>query len=617
MSSARVSSLAPGDSPGDAPRPADEPPLAAQEYPRLASTSPPLLLNPADVAPRFIPIGATVPLPVRGLRHWRTRSPPARQRRPTNLQLEPRCGATKQSAPGVGGRQRSRRQHNRAAPGVSFPDLLLARFYCLAAPAGNWDPANCSALIWIVPSPPLSSEPDRQVVGEVLDLNFSAPPSRFVVRKAGPGIFVTAAASSTVANFIVLQGSCSSGSLRLALFPCLSQAESFLAGAAAGGNAAAPRASASNFKIQNPAFQGGCRSGPEAHGGSTEDSSEVAVSCSPTALINTLSQLGVQSKELECFRTHDPLPFPATASQFSFGMDVTELLSGSDGTQPSHCSTSSHPCVTAQMGTDTLPAAQSLQPSVRRATRPYLMALLSPPWGPLISEARHRLRRTLSLPPAQTHCFRCLGTDHLVAHCREPVRCRHCLCCGHRRPTCPRMAGSSSRSHSPSVNDGETAHPALTTVRPRTPPPVSLAPAAPVEQDTNDSGLRDALSQPRSSLPSLEDLIVEEEHEVSARRRRARRKRVVDSARKRRSRRLAEKEPAHFVSAIAKATSVKEAKLDMTAGSSSMTVAIEASGILQRPPPRRTAIHHLRRLGAACGINDLSALEEEEAASVA
>ncbi|CAO2150107.1 unnamed protein product [Urochloa humidicola] len=179
------------------------------------------------------------------------------------------------------------------------------------------------------------------------------------------------------------------------------------------------------------------------------------------------------------------------------------------------------------------------------------------------------------------------------------------------------MAGSSSRSHSPSVNDGETAHPALTTVRPRTPPPVSLAPAAPVEQDTIDSGLRDALSQPRSSLPPLEDLIVEEEHEVSARHRRARRKRVVDSACKRRSRRLAEKEPAHFVSAIAKATSVKAAKLDMMAGSSSMAAAIEASGILQRPPPRRTAIHHLRRLGAACGINDLSALEEEEAASVA
>ncbi|CAO2038949.1 unnamed protein product [Urochloa humidicola] len=72
----------------------------------------------------------------------------------------------------------------------------------------------------------------------------------------------------------------------------------------------------------------------------------------------------------------------------------------------------------------------------------------------------------------------------------------------------------------------------------------------------------------------------------------------------------------HYISVMAKATSVKAATLDMTGASFSMVMALEASGILQQPPPRRTAIRHLRRLGAACGISDLSALEEGEEPAV-
>lgn len=34
-------------------------------------------------------------------------------------------------------------------------------------------------------------------------------------------------------------------------------------------------------------------------------------------------------------------------------------------------------------------------------------------------------------------CFRCLASDHKVSACRDPVRCRKCLRCGHRQHECP------------------------------------------------------------------------------------------------------------------------------------------------------------------------------------
>ncbi|CAN6229446.1 unnamed protein product [Urochloa humidicola] len=614
--SARDCSAALGDSPGDASRAADDSPIAAVEYPRLASTSPPLLANPAELAPRFVPIGATVPLPIQGLRRWRTRAPPAHQRRPPGPRPTPVWVPKEQTR---GRWPISQRRRRRAAPGVSFSELLLSRFFCLNAPARNWELSNCSTLIWIVPIPPLSTDPDHRVVGNALDFNFSVPPSRFLVRPAGPGIFVTAAASSTVAHFIILQGWCSSGSLHLALFPRLSLAESFLAGPAASGGAAA-RPPAELFKIQIPAFRGGFRFGPPAHAGNTGGQSTVPVSSIPTALTisctppvtsdSSARQLGEQSGQLACDGAHVSSP-PST--RFSLGGVGT----------PSDHSTE------AAMSTPYLSApsaAQSPQPSHTRAAHPYLLAFLSSPPGLFSRAVQPRLRRAISLPPAKTQCFRCLGTDHLVAQCREPVRCRHCLRFGHRSPTCPRLAtlGGSTPPLTQGANSTPAGRlPALvitelpTQVRPCTPTLVSFDSNGVVEQDIIPLGTREARLQPCSSLPSLEDLLAEEEHVVSVRRRRARRKRIVDSACKRRSRRLAEKEPAQYVSATAKATSIKAAKLDMTGASSSMAAAIEASGILQRPPPRRTAVHHLRRLGAACGINDLSALEECEEPAVA
>jgi hypothetical protein len=97
-----------------------------------------------------------------------------------------------------------------------------------------------------------------------------------------------------------------------------------------------------------------------------------------------------------------------------------------------------------------------------------------------------------------------------------------------------------------------------------------------------------ARSQMSSALPSLRYILAEEEHEVSARRRRARRKRAVDSASKvRRSRRLAAKEDPFYVDATTEASHVKAAKLDLDRASEHLKAALEASGVLERPPPAR------------------------------
>jgi len=111
-----------------------------------------------------------------------------------------------------------------------------------------------------------------------------------------------------------------------------------------------------------------------------------------------------------------------------------------------------------------------------------------------------------------------------------------------------------------------------------------------------------------SSIPSLGDLLVEEEHEVSLRRRRARRKRACDSASKlrRRSLRLAAKEDPFYIDATSKATRVKTAQLDLARASARMREALAHSGVLERPPPPKIALGKLRFLGRVCGLPDLS-----------
>ena len=113
--------------------------------------------------------------------------------------------------------------------------------------------------------------------------------------------------------------------------------------------------------------------------------------------------------------------------------------------------------------------------------------------------------------------------------------------------------------------------------------------------------------------PSLEDILLKEEHEVSVRRRSARRKRAQDSAAKtrRHSLRLAAKEDPFYVDATSKATRVKAAQLDLSRASTRMKMALAQSGVLERPAPSKIASSRLRCLGRVCGLPDLSDKDDD------
>ncbi|CAN6334113.1 unnamed protein product [Urochloa humidicola] len=147
-----------------------------------------------------------------------------------------------------------------------------------------------------------------------------------------------------------------------------------------------------------------------------------------------------------------------------------------------------------------------------------------------------------------------------------------------------------------------------TPTRPATPPPPAAPPVL-----FSDSDEISACLLPRSVLPSLSDLIAEEEHEVSIRKKRVCRKRAADSASKQhRSRRLAAKEIPFYEDATTKATRVKAAQLDMSKASKCMKKAIDASEILSRPAPKKIAPKKPRCLDRVCGLVHLSEVEDEE-----
>ncbi|KAG2606605.1 hypothetical protein PVAP13_4NG061865 [Panicum virgatum] len=115
------------------------------------------------------------------------------------------------------------------------------------------------------------------------------------------------------------------------------------------------------------------------------------------------------------------------------------------------------------------------------------------------------------------------------------------------------------------------------------PPPVRLAtPSPPPSPPLREIG--EAHHSP-SGAPSLEDILLEEEH----------------------------KSP-FYVDATSKVTRVKAAQLDLTQASARMKEALTCSGILQRPAPPKITSTKLRCLARVCGIPDLP---DEEVGEVA
>ena len=186
----------------------------------------------------------------------------------------------------------------------------------------------------------------------------------------------------------------------------------------------------------------------------------------------------------------------------------------------------------------------------------------------------------------------------------------------------PRGSDFLGRSPSPPSSGGRgSAVPAITTrdlptpARPPTPPPpptlaAAVARVAEIEEEEEVALSKDE-SRPHSVVPSLSDLLAEEEHELDVRRRRARRKRAADSASKlRRSRRLAAKELPFYEDVTTKAARVQAAKLDLARASTRMKAALESSGVLARPPPAKIASSKLRLLGRVCGLPVIDEVDE-------
>nr|CAD1820321.1 unnamed protein product [Ananas comosus var. bracteatus] len=126
-----------------------------------------------------------------------------------------------------------------------------------------------------------------------------------------------------------------------------------------------------------------------------------------------------------------------------FNLDDTNLASSS------FISTHLHQKVTQQPGDKPEPSRQKRSthpstPSPSPATPPPLLfkksyreALLTP-----VPQLRTTLRRRPYNHPSSSsfsfkgRCFRCLGRDHRVSHCRDPLRCTRCFKAGHKARAC-------------------------------------------------------------------------------------------------------------------------------------------------------------------------------------
>ncbi|CAN6334539.1 unnamed protein product [Urochloa humidicola] len=637
-------------------------------------------------------------------------------------------------------------------PGVPFCNYVMEHFHLLAVPVPI-SRAPLDAMIWIIRSGHGSS-PSLVQVRNALNFCFSFPPHLFEVQNAGDDVFVTAVSSSNLARYMVAQGRCRLGTASYLLFPSLGSAIAVSKLRAQNSASDVIQRAADDsvdFKIQTSArfdwagSTSGC-SGPtpvptpdslgtEPIGAglaafpplssvihpakSVHRSGAIDVAGSPSLPVTS------DSTDLRCFtcnRAHSPLSSaPSTEAHsprrtapncrapngghFNIPANPATLSNAelsSLAPSPPHaefsCNTPNGSPLRTQP-TTTEPRGSQHQHQLPGTARPYLDALLSPAAAPIKMATRNKTRRSRSQLP-QTQCFKCLSTDHLIAACRDPVRCRSCLHYGHRSSACA-MVGSFSRAlwprssrRSMPIEDlgsggstpwlgvaatddaaarrgrpsllqspwsrklfprsgfagsaaprgachalGSVLYPtaplwtfvsgactalarALSlsgvpriVVRDLPTPDRPCTPLTPVLLSDSDE-ITSARLQPRSVLPSLSDLLEEEEHEVSLRKKRARRKRAADSVSKiRRSRRLAAKEVPFYEDATSKASRIKEAKLDMSKASATMKEAIEKSGILARPAPKKVPPKKLRCLGRVCGLAHLSEVEDEVTAS--
>lgn len=216
-------SRSPGDDGGNsssaaAVHPAGEP----ASYPRLYSSSPPLLPLPDNTPPLFTPLGATVPLPPcqgnkagRPFRAARKKRSKALPRRPSPSRR--RQAASAEHQPPAGRRPTPpRTTPPTTLPGVSFCNLVLQNFHLLWVPGGRSARFDPRAWFWLV-GDASCAPPSLRQVRNTINFCFSTPARRFDVNAVRPGVFSTYAANPNLASFIVSRSWC-----RLAAQPCYS-----------------------------------------------------------------------------------------------------------------------------------------------------------------------------------------------------------------------------------------------------------------------------------------------------------------------------------------------------------------------------------------------------------
>lgn len=392
---------------------------AGCDYPRLASSSPPLLPLPSNLLPIFTPIGATVPLPRWPSSSGRRRrhafgAHTAASRRASKVDVAPGA-APGAHPPTITVKHRpvlSRSTSTRKSPGTTFADFVLRNFYSLRVPGSRFSAAASGAQFWVISASPHIPLAVHQV-RKTLNFCFSTPPNSFTVSNAGHGIFSSTAANANLAKYIISRSWCRLGNINLLLFPDC--------------------AAATAAVVRN----------------------EETTKCDVRARSGDVSEKFEFESPSVCpgagTTTAPPPPGP---SHGSASMESPcNSLCGASSVGGQRNSSAPHHAMNDEESWEKktlLPSgvANGASPPPR-AARPYLEALLSTPasphsrsLSPIKMAAGLKLRRAHSLPPPQTQCFKWLVPDHLVAACRDPVRCRQCLHYGHRSFSCS-MVGSS------------------------------------------------------------------------------------------------------------------------------------------------------------------------------